>query len=148
MAVDQTQKLDNLIKKSKRTLFEVTTVFPFDFFPDRLRIDEIKVDIISHEFFFTKHLISIMIKNINSATMSTGVFFATLNLEVTGFVTGHKVKPYPVKYLWKKDAIRARRIILGLIAVEKEKIDLSKVHTDHLVPKIEEIGKAREFPSV
>ena len=48
--VDQTRKLERLITKSQKTLLEVTTVFPFDFFPDRVRIDEIKVDIISFEF--------------------------------------------------------------------------------------------------
>jgi hypothetical protein len=145
---DPGQKLDNLVLKARRTLLEINTVFPFDFFPDRVRIDENKVDIISYEFFFTKHLISILIKNINSATISTGVFFATLNLEVAGFVTGYNVKPYPIRYLWKRDAIRARRIILGLIAAEKEKIDLAKVSSKDLIFKIEEIGKTREFPMV
>ncbi len=145
---DESKKLDNLVLKSRRTLLEVTTVFPFDLFPDRVRIDENKVDIISYEFFFTKHLISILIKNINSATISTGVFFATLNLEVAGFVTGYNVKPYPIQYLWKRDAIRARRIILGLIAAEKAKIDLAKISSKDLVFKIEEIGKTREFPNV
>ncbi len=146
--MDDTQKLDKLINKSHKVLFEVNTVFPFDFFPDRIRIDENKVDLISHEFFYTKHLISILNKNINTATISTGVFFATLNLEVKGFVTGYEVKPYPIKYLWKKDAIRARRIILGLVSIEKDKIDLAKVDTTHLISKIEEIGKAQEFPTV
>ena len=54
----------------------------------------------------------------------------------------------PVSYLWKRDAIKARRIILGLIAAKSEKLDLSKIPRDEVAFKLEEIGKSREFPMV
>jgi hypothetical protein len=148
--MNDSTKLDNLVVKSRRVLFEANTVFPFDFFPDKIRIDENKVDMVYRHFFFEKHVVSILIGDINTVVLSSGVFFATIHIQL------NKPKPAetdiylgePINYLWKKDAIKIRRIILGLVAVHQQKIDLSKVPTENLAYKIEEIGKAREYPTV
>lgn len=54
----------------------------------------------------------------------------------------------PIGYLWKKDAIRARRIILGLVAAKKEGIDIAQIETNSLLSEVEQIGRSREFPMV
>ena len=72
-------KLDKLVLKSRRVLLEIKAVFPFDFFPDKIKIDENKVDIISSNFFFDKHIASILIEHINTVTLSSGVLFASIS---------------------------------------------------------------------
>lgn len=71
---DEKQKLDNLVLKSRKALFEISAVFPFDFFPDKIKIDENKVDLIYCKFFFNKHMSSFLIEDIHTVTLSTGVF--------------------------------------------------------------------------
>lgn len=146
---NESQKLDKLIAKSRRVIFEADTVFPFDFFPDTIRVDENKVDIIGRRFFAEKHLVSVLIGEIKTVKLSTGPFFATITLDL-------KRPPrreddflvQPINYLWKRDAVRIRRIILGLIVANEEKIDIGKIQISELVRKLEEIGKAREFTSI
>jgi hypothetical protein len=135
--------------RSHRELIEVTTVFPFDFFPDTIRIDENKIDIIYRNFYFVKHIVPILVEDIATVILSSGVFFASIHVQL------NKPRPperdpflsQPMNYFWKRDAIKVRRIILGLVVAKKEKIDLAKIPTVELIPKIEEIGKAREYPS-
>jgi hypothetical protein len=146
--MDETDKLDNLVKKANRNLLEISTVFPFDLFPNTIRVDENKVDIVYRNSFFDKHVVSILIKNINSVTISTGVLFATINFEVSGFVTGYEVKPTPIPYFKKKDAVHLKRVVMGLIAAHSEGVDLAKVPSRDIESKIEQIGKSNEFPKI
>ena len=146
--MDEVSKLNNLVKRSNRILFEADTVFPLDLFPDTIRIDENKVDIIARQFLSTKHVLTIMIDSINTVTLSTGPIFATLNFEVNGFVTGYEVKPGPIRHLWKRDAVKIRRIVLGLVAARNENIKLEEIPPAALRPKVEQIGKAKEFTHI
>jgi hypothetical protein len=146
--MDETDKLDNLVMKANRNLLEISTVFPFDLFPNTIRVDENKVDIIYRSSFFDKHVVSILIKNINSVTISTAILFATINFEVSGFVTGYEVKPTPIRYFKKKDAVHLKRVVMGLIAAQNEGVDLAKMSPGEIKPKIEQIGKSNEFPKL
>lgn len=136
--------LSSLAANSLAPLFEVKGTFPFDLLPDTVSVDQNKVDIIIREFPFFKRVYSNLIKNINAVTLTTGLFFATLNFEVTGYETN----PPLVKWLPIHDAVRARRIITGLIVVFKEGIELSQVHPQEVLQRVEEIGKAREHPYI
>jgi hypothetical protein len=141
----EAKKLDDLVKKSSRELFRMSTVFPFDLFPNTITVDEEKVNIIYRYFFnLEKNIFSILIKNITGVYIRNFWFLTAMTFEVTGYETN----PEPVRFLYTRDAIRARRIILGLVACEKEKVDISKIPTDELVAKAEEIGKANENPNV
>lgn len=140
-------KLDNLVKKTNRRILSIQSVFPFDFFPDTVHIDENKVDVIHRTFFWEKQMFPILIKNINGANITTNPFFATLSIEVTGY----EKNPRPIRFLKRNDAVRARRIILGLVACAKEGrkgIDLSKIPLTELREKVEEIGKSREHDGI
>lgn len=137
-------KLDQLVDKSNMRLLTIHTVFPFDFFPDTIHIDENKVDIIHRQFFIEKQMFPILIQNINAVVLTTNLFFATLTIEVSGY----EKNPDPIQMLWHKDAILARRIILGLVACFKEGIDISQLAKDEVRRKVEEIGKAREHTGI
>lgn len=55
-----------------------------------------------------------------------------------------KDNPITIKNLEPEDAIKARRIIQGLILSQREKIDFSKIEDKDIAKKIEELGKVTE----
>lgn len=132
------EKLDTLVKKSDQQLISVQTVFPFDFFPDSITVDENKIDIVHGIFFFSSSISSILIKDIKYAHVSYNPFFATLNIEVAGF----EQNPEKIPYLKKRDADKLLRIIIGLVTLSKEKIDVTKLNNEELLQKVEKIGAA------
>lgn len=133
-------KFEKTLEASKGILFQTKSVFPFDFFPNEIVIDENKVDLIYGLFFFSREVFSISIKNINSAGSSSNLFFGELSIELEGY----NENPKPIKYLWRKDAIKARRIINGLITLNKQNVNIARLNIVELKKKVEEIGLAAE----
>lgn len=138
--VEDVIKLQNTIISSKRTIITVKSVFPFDFFPDQIVVDENKINIIKSEFFFSKEVYSIPIENMNGVTSSSNLFFGQLRLEAWGI----SKLPDPVEYLWKKDAVKVRRIISGLITAHHANIDMTNIPLMKARRALEEIGRAQE----
>lgn len=68
-------------------------------------------------------------------------FFSTLKIELGP--GGFQQNPPSVKYLKKQEALKARRIIMGLIICHKEKVNLSKISKEELLDKVEEIGRIK-----
>lgn len=56
------EKLDQLIKGSKKSLYKTKGIFPFDFFPDTLEIDSEQVHIITRIFFLLNVFIASRLK--------------------------------------------------------------------------------------
>lgn len=130
------QKLQNVTNASNRVLFKASTLFPFDFFPDTIIIHDVKIDIIHTLFFATTKVVSFPISSLINVTASTNSFFGVLNLEMVGF----EPNPGTLKFLSIHDAIRARRILNGLIICYKENVDLTKLDINLVKQKVEEIG--------
>ncbi len=133
------KQLDNLAHVSKQVILAIKTVFPFDFFQDELFVDVTKVSIHIHYFFYSKEVRSVEFKDIFNIIVQHGVFFASLEI-VDKFFSAH---PLVIRYLWKKDAIRARRIIQGMIIAQKQNIDIRAIPPNELVRKLETIGESR-----
>ncbi len=131
-------ELDRTARASRRILFKTRTIFPFDLFPDELIIDENKIDIISGLFFFSKDVFSIPIGNISGVNSSFDLFFGQLRIEAWGL----NKNPLPIRFLTKKDAQKARRIISGLILTTKNEIDLKSVPLAKAQMRLEQIGVA------
>lgn len=130
-------KFESLLKSSKKVLFQTSGVFPFDFFPDEITIDENKVNIIFHEFFLSDDVHSIMIEMIRDIEVETGPLFAILKIVPDGY-PGHALE---LRYLKKKDALKARRIIEGLMVARRHGIDPAKLDASDFVDKLELLGK-------
>ena len=131
------EKFNALVKRSNKILLKTSAVFPFDFFPDEITIDESKVNIIFHEFFLSEDVHSITIDMIRDIEVETSPLFATLKIVPDGY-PGHALE---VHYLKKKDAIKARRIIQGLMVARKQDIDLAQLDESHFIEEIESLGK-------
>lgn len=126
-------ELNQLAQESSRVILDVSTVFPFDFFPDKLVLDEMKVSIHTSYFFYSKEIQSIEYKDISHVLVQQGLFFAKLE------IFAHQ--PIPVEYLRKNDAIRARRMIQGMIIAKKENIPIETLPIEQLIQKLDEIGR-------
>lgn len=129
--------LTGLIENS-RILYKTKTVFPFVFFPDELIIDKDKISVITNIFFGSSRIQSVLIRNLSDCYVDTSVFFATLNMTDKYYSDN----PLSIKYLKKKDAIKARDIIQGLIICNEKRVDLSEIKASDLLPYLEEIGRA------
>lgn len=130
------QKLDNLLERSNRIIFSTRTVFPFDFFPDEVTIDETKIQIIKKTFFYTQQTFPILIEDIHNVTASSSLFFASVKFEVAG----SEENPGDLTFLWNSDAYKIKRIVTGITAAIKEGVDLSAIPTSELKQKLETIG--------
>lgn len=126
------------LESSHNIIFRCKTIFPFVLFPDEVTIDENKIDVKRGLFFASHNTTSIPFKRVVKASTTTGLFFASLIIEMEIFVQ----QPDPINYLWKEDAIKARRIINGLAAAHKKGIDLSNVDLVNLSEELEDIGRA------
>ncbi|MBX4206106.1 hypothetical protein KW795_02815 [Candidatus Microgenomates bacterium] len=131
--------LDKLVEENRQKIMEVKNIFPFDLFPDKIIISKTKVDLVYGLFFFSDHIISMLIKDLKNAKVTTGILFASMSFELQGY----EVNPEKIKFLPIAKAMQARRIIEGLIASEAKGIDLSSFEPEELMDKLEEIGRAR-----
>ena len=129
-------KFESLLERSTKILLKTSSVFPFDFFPDEITIDEFKVNIIFHEFWLSGDIHSIQIDMIKDIEVESEPIFAELKIVPDGY-PGH---PLAVRFLKKKDAMKARRIIQGLMVARKQGIDPSQLD-EHMIEKIERLGK-------
>ncbi len=136
----QRERFNSLVKRSSQTLYKIKTVFPYNFFPTTVSIDPQKVTLQIKNFFSSSEIRSIHIKNISHVFVDTGPFFATLVL-IDQSILDDNVGKIQIPYLKKQEALKARRIIQGLIVAHKEEIDITKLSDDNVVRKLEEIGR-------
>jgi hypothetical protein len=134
-------RLDQLTKMTHERLLMFKAVFPFDFFPNKIYIEQKQVIIIYSQFFFTYQDYHVLIEDILMPVVEMGLFFATLRLELGP--GGFQQNPPAVHYLRKKDALKAKRIIVGLLICHKEKIDLSGMSNKEIISRVEEIGRVK-----
>lgn len=135
---DDIQKLQELVTKTRRVLFAISSFFPFDIFPDSIVLDETKVTITTRNFFLAKQEYTFPYEDILDITVEASVLFATLRI----FVEEPK-EPFTVRHLKKEEALRAKHMLEGLRICIKEGVDIIKIPTEKLVKDLEEIGRGR-----
>lgn len=138
--IDYTQKLTDLVEKTQKPLLQIRTVIPLNPFPDEIIIDINKVTIIIRYFFFSRHIHSVYVKDISDVIVETGLIFSTLKIVDVGFTENS----IDVKYLSTRGAIKARKIIQGLVVAHRNGIDLCKYEFSDLDEQLAQLGKAEE----
>lgn len=131
-----TQKLDELVEMCEKPLLKIKTVFPFVIFTNEVIIDIHKVSIIYGNFFASKQIHSVLVKDISDVVVETTPFFATLKIVDIGYTDN----TIDINYLKKSDGNLARRVIQGLVMAHKHGIDLTKVDREDLTKKLESLG--------
>ncbi len=135
--LEEQKKLQTLVKNSTRILYKINSVFPFDFFPDTLLIDPLKINYIHRTFFLEEEVKSILIENMGHVIVSSGPIFSTLTIVDTIYSTNTII----MKPIIKKQAFKAQNILQGLIVSKKENIDTAKAVTTTQISTVEAIGK-------
>ena len=137
------QKFDDLVDRSKNVLFRLQSAIPLDPFPDVIEIDVSQVHITFYNFFKSKRLHSIALKDISNVFVETTYMFGNLKIVDRNFVENE----ISIPYLKRDEAIKAKKIIQGLMISDREKIDLSQVHDNDLAKKLEELGSPTPTPN-
>src|SRR3989344_3152212 len=135
----QKEKFEDLLNHGSRVLYKIKTVWPFDPFPNTITIDTEKVTVAFREFFWSAEIRSIHIKNIAQVYADAGPLFATLY--IADQIIVDETSRIRMPYLRKGEAMRARRIIQGLLTSHKEGIDVTHIEDRDLVTKLEAIGR-------
>lgn len=119
------ESLKNLTAGSQNILFQFKTIFPFDFFPDLISIDENKVTILSQDFFFAYHVRSIVIEDISDVSVDTGILFASITIIDSSNYRFPIIEK--IKFVSKNNALLARKLLQGLILAKNKNINLTSI---------------------
>lgn len=138
-------KLQELTSKNHVVLMKAKTFFPFDFFPDTLIIDMTKVNIIAKRFWATEHIININLKDVVDVSVETALFMGNLIITYVPSVEGMMgmIEPtiHRMALMKRKDALRAQRILKGILVARREGIEISKCTPEELMHVIERFGE-------
>lgn len=139
--LEEPQDLNSLVNKTHNTLLTVRSMRIFDFFPDRLIIDENKVSFIYKDGFGVRSIHSVLIENITYVEAHTSLLTGSL------VVTDSSNYRHPIELridnLRRGAAIRARKLIQGLVHAKTLKLDLSQLCPFDLENSLEELGQVK-----
>lgn len=135
----ESKKLDDIIEDSEEIIYEVSAVFPFDLFPDKIIIDKHKITIVRRALFF-KRLFPIPLRDLQTVRLNRSLIFAALEFEIRGYNTN----PQPVSFLWPAHALKAEKYILGLVHAVKSEVDLTQIKTDKITEKMDKVNAGNQ----
>ena len=127
------QEVNQLVKKSNRSIISISSLFPWDLIPNSITIEESRVVFIFRQFLSTQSH-SVDIRDISNIIIESSLFFATLQI-VSKTYTQNIIR---IGNLNKEQAMHAQIIIEGLRSFEEHNIDTSEYEIDELIAKIEE----------
>ena len=131
-------KLDELLRKSNRSIISISSIFPWNFFPNTIDVEESRVTFIFRQLFASQSH-SVDIKDISNVFIESGFFFATLQVVSKTFIQ-NDIK---IEYLRKHEAAQTREIIEGLRTFAYHNIDTSNYETDELLCKLQELNNPK-----
>jgi hypothetical protein len=140
-AIDHDMQRLNRLTSDNPVLFTLSSVFPLDMFPTKITVEKNKVSVVSQLFFFSQQVQSILIREISQVEVDVSLFFATL--QIRDRVPNHPVLSIP--NLKVREALRAQRIIQGLMTGLSQNIDISQMPVEELRVKLEQLGGVKVF---
>lgn len=132
-----TQKLQAMASGTDEVLLEISSVFPFQLFPDTVILDKNKVSIVHRALLF-KRIFPLLYTDIQTVRVNKSILFSALEFEVRGYDRN----PRPVTHLDPLEAEKAERYILGLVNAKRERVDLSRV--DGIKKTLAKLGNTNE----
>ncbi len=127
------QLVQELIKKSNRSIISISAIFPWDFFPNTISVEESRLTIVFHQF-LTSQTHSINIKDISNVFLEASPFFATLQIVSRTYVQNE----ITLSHLNPQKASKVKMIIEGLRTLSEHNIETSNYEIPELIAKIEE----------
>lgn len=130
------QTVNDLIRKSNRCIISISSLFPWNFFPNTIEVEESRVTFIFRQFLSSQSH-SVDIKDISNVFIQSSLFFGTLQIVSRTFVQ-NDIK---VGYLNRQKAYKVQMVIEGLRTFAENNIDTSNYEISELISKIEEFHK-------
>jgi hypothetical protein len=136
-AISNTQKsIVEYAEQEARVLYRMQSVFPLDPFPTTLTIAPDTLSIVNNLFGLSQRVLTVNIDEIFTVEVEAGLFFADLKIQ-------QKQATLPVvdlPFFWKAPAMKARRIIQGLLVVHAKQLEIHNMKPKELILYLEEIG--------
>lgn len=126
------------LREVKNEVLRIKAVWPFDFFPDELIIEEKRIVVNRRHFFLFNTIDTIPISNIFVFEVTHALFFSSIYIK-GGEFGGIEVE---IKWLKLKDAKRAKQIVDGLYMREKGLIEVKERDPKRRMEIIKKIGEA------
>lgn len=133
-------KLHSLVSRTARVLVKVQAVFPFNFFPDEIILNDTAITHRENRFFYTAQIRSVAYEDVLNVVVEYNLIFGTL--EIHDKLSSRQPIIF-VHHLTRSDAHRVRRIINGLILAKKEGVDTTAIPSNVLIEKAEELGRTK-----
>ena len=127
------QQMNDLVKKSNRCIITVSSLFPWDLFPNTITVEESRVTFTFRQFLSSQSH-SVEIKDISNIFIESSLFFATLQVVSRTYVK-NDIK---IGHLSRKKAQKVQQVIEGLRTLIENNINTSNYEIDELLAKIEE----------
>lgn len=134
----QSKKISDFADQSEDKLIRMKTKFPFKLRAHYLIIGRNKLSYIQRYGLKNEKITSINIEDILNVDVYLTSIMGALRLR-TRF---YSKQPLEVTHLSRKDALRAKQIIQGLIVCREKGIEIDKVPKADLLIQLERIGKA------
>lgn len=131
---EDTQIVDDLVKKSNRCIISITSGFPLDFFPSTIIVEESRVTFMFKQFMSSQSH-SVDIKDISNVFIESSMFFSTLQVVSRTYIQ-NDIK---IGYLNKTKAREVQNIIEGLRTFAENNINTSNYEIPELISKIGEL---------
>lgn len=131
---DDIEIVNDLVKKSNRSIISISSLFPWDFFPSTIDVEESRVTFTFKQF-LTSQSHSVDIKDISNIFIETSMFFASLQVVSRTYIQ-NDIK---IGNLNKTEAKRVQSIIEGLRTFAEHDINTSNYEIDELIAKIGEL---------
>jgi hypothetical protein len=133
----QANELANVANNAQDILLEANSVFPFNFFPDTIKIDREKLIIIERTFFMVAKVKNIQLHDIQTIEADVGPFFGSLSITTKqNFNT-----VFRIHFLTRKDAMDAQKIIQGFVIAIQKELEYSNISTSELKELLESLGQ-------
>lgn len=137
-AEENRQAIEDMVNNSNRILIKISSVFPWDFFPTTIALEETRLTI-THRQLFSSQVHSVDIKNISNIFIDNSILFSQLTIVSNTFIENQMI----VDRLWKKEAIFIRRMIEGLRMFIEKDIDTTGYSRQELIDKLRELSTTK-----
>ena len=129
--------LVELTENSQDILYEATTIFPLNLFPDTITLDREKITIANRTFWRTATITSTPISEVMTVEANVGPFFGSIHLTFRFFADNQRT----VNYLTRKDVTMLQRLLHGYIIAHRREIDCSNIDLEDLKTLLLELGQ-------
>lgn len=132
------EELAEAIGSSQEVLCTARTVFPLTLFVDTITVDRSKVSVTKRNFFLAGEAVTIRVEDILNVTATVGPMFGSVKITTKYF---NPEKPYVIDKLWRKDALRIKRVLQGYTIARQNDVDTSRLSARELAAYLDELGK-------